>query len=94
MGGKAGDAQEVYAVYQDSDSTTRTLGKLSVATYPWLKSKVVLVPVTATVDEAAARKSLNDIYNPYGIEWEVTVVEKFEDKSWDLNGSDLNVNSI
>ena len=81
-------------MYQESDSTTRTLGKLSVATYPWLKRKVVLVPVTATVDEAAATKSLNDIYNPYGIEWEVTVAEKFEDKSWDLNGSDLNVKSI
>jgi hypothetical protein len=83
VGGKAGDAQELYAVYHESDSTTRTLGKLSVATYSWLKRKVTLVPVTASVDEAAATKSLNDIYNPYGIEWEVTVDSPFTDMSWD-----------
>jgi hypothetical protein len=65
------------------DSTPpRSLGKIQAASYPWLKHKVVLVPMEAGLSLNAASKALNDIFAPYGITIEVTIDDVFTDRPW------------
>ncbi|OQP49766.1 hypothetical protein A4H97_28155 [Niastella yeongjuensis] len=89
VGGPGGDAQELYALYPNSDTTYLSLGKLLIASYKPQNLKLVLVPVNdANIDKAAISQQLNAIYNPVAVSFEVTQDAAFNDKSWDLNHDD------
>lgn len=80
-GGASGDAQELYALYPNG-AKYLNLGKLIVVSYPEQQYTAVAVAVSgATFDEVSLKKTLNDIYNPYGVSW---TVEKVEVKTEDL----------
>ncbi len=90
-GGPAGDAQEVYAVYQDS-SKYKSLGKLLVASYAPLQKKVVLIPIGAetTVPEQEILNSLQQAYNKISVHYTVTTDNSFRgNKDWDLDHNDI-----
>ncbi|HEY1200981.1 MAG TPA: fibronectin type III domain-containing protein, partial [Niastella sp.] len=85
VGGPAGDAQELYALYPQGDGKFLPLGKLFIAAYPARTFKVVLVPVSgAVVNKDAISKQLDTIYKRVGITFQVTQDKSFDDKSWDL----------
>jgi hypothetical protein len=89
VGGPGGDAQEIYALYPKANETGKywSLGKILIAAYTPQKRKLVLVPVNgANVNLTLIADSLNTIYKPIGIEWEVTKDNNFQDISWDVNG--------
>ncbi|HSZ72485.1 MAG TPA: hypothetical protein VK750_07390, partial [Cytophagaceae bacterium] len=100
LSGPAGDAQELYAIYRDSDaakknpnassaSFTYSLGKLDIATYEPKTLNVKLVPVgNAQVDKTQISTRLNQIYNPIGITWTVDVASSFPiTQDWDVDSS-------
>jgi len=94
IGGPAGDAQEIYALYPQGTGAPLTLGKLLLASYETKKRKLVLVPVNgAGLNNKNLRESvataLNKIYNKASVEWEVAQDENFEDLSWDLSRDGL-----
>lgn len=88
VGGPAGDAQELYALYPNSSSNGGYLsfGKLLIASYPHKKQKLILVPVNGTtVDKNSIAQQLNTIYNKIAVEFDVQQDENFNDNSWDMN---------
>jgi hypothetical protein len=90
LGGPANDAQELYAVYKFPDGKTLTLGKLLIAAYENTTLKVKLVPVNGdpvNVDDIS--KTLQRVYGPVSINWQVSVDEAFTDTRWDLDGDGL-----
>jgi hypothetical protein len=91
IGGPAGDAQELYALYPDGDKYI-SLGKLLIASYQHQKKKLKLVPVNGTdIDESTVAAKLNEIYNKVGVEWEVSQDNNFDDHSWDANNNGLDI---
>ncbi len=87
VGGPAGDAQEIYALYpitplssgEGSGVKCYTLGKLLVASYQPRAIKLSLVPVNGTaLNEDAIRDQLNVIYEPLGIDFDISVEDNFE----------------
>ncbi|MBV8252074.1 MAG: fibronectin type III domain-containing protein [Chitinophaga sp.] len=93
VGGPANDAQELFAVYTPKDGKPMTLGKLLITAYTEKQRKVFLVPVNgAAVDKDDIRATLQRVYGPLGINWEVEVDKPLTDMSWDLDGDEaLNV---
>lgn len=90
LGGPADDAQELYAVATNKDGKTITLGKLLIASYELQERKVVLVPVNGgSVDKDAIAQTLQRIYGPLGVTWQVVMDEPFTDSRWDLDGDGL-----
>jgi hypothetical protein len=78
------EGYELFAIYQESDSVTKSLGKLKVTSYPLATHKVKIVPMQAsTIDAGKIREGLDAIYNKYGVRWEVEVLEPFIDTDWD-----------
>ena len=85
-GGTGGQTQELYATYPDGKKFL-SLGKLLITSYNTQQRKVVLVPVNnASVDRGAISQKLNNIYNPIGIQFEVSQDASLDDMSWDTNG--------
>lgn len=83
VGSEHGDAQEIYALYQENDSTTKSLGKLKAASYNIIKGKLAIVPIgDAELSAESIKSQLDDIYLPYGIEWEVRSEPKFTNMDW------------
>jgi hypothetical protein len=81
---------ELYAIWQDGDSTERSLGKLKVTSYPQATHTVKIVPMQeGTIDRDKIQAGLDKIYAPYGISWQVEDEKPFTDRSWDLNGQGL-----
>ena len=94
ISGRENDAQEVYALYPENDTTMINLGKLNVATYTMQKHNLNLVPTAANtnLDAAALSAQINSIYRTIGIEWTVTIEEPFttfdfQDGKLDADGS-------
>ena len=87
VGGPAGDAQEIYALYPKSEvGKYWSLGKILVAAYQPQKRKLILVPVNgATFDRTAIAAKVNQIYNPVCVEWEVIQEANFQNNDWDKN---------
>ena len=78
VGGPAGDAQEVYALYS-TGGKTYTLGKLLVATYEPKTINLALVPVNdATLDSEVIAAELKKVYEPLGIDFNLTTKDKFK----------------
>ncbi|MTK54371.1 fibronectin type III domain-containing protein [Paludibacter sp.] len=78
VGGPAGDAQEVYALYP-LNGKSYTLGKLLVASYQPRTIKLSLVPVNGTaLNEDAIREKLAAIYEPLGIDFDISVEDNFD----------------
>jgi len=78
VGGPAGDAQEVYALYS-TGGKTYTLGKLLVATYEPKTINLALVPVNgAKLDSTAIARELKKVYEPLGIDFNLTTKAKFK----------------
>ncbi len=84
VGGPAGDAQEVYAIYpspqgEGAGVRSYTLGKLLVATYEPKTINLALVPVNgAKLDSTAIARELKKVYEPLGIDFNLTTKDKFE----------------
>ncbi len=87
VGGPAGDAQEIYALYpitplssgEGSGVRSYTLGKLLVASYQPRAIKLSLVPVNGTaLNEDAVREQLNAIYEPLGIDFDISIEDNFD----------------
>lgn len=77
--GPAGDVQELYALYPNGKDKYYTLGKLNIVSYELQKYTVVLVPVNnVPVDKQAVQKTLQDIYGPVGVTWDVIVDANFD----------------
>jgi hypothetical protein len=90
IGAKQRDGYEVYAVYQENDSTMRTLGKVNIASYPLISRKVTIVPMQGgSPDKGSIENAINQIYKPYGITWTVTIDDVFTDRSWDTDNNGL-----
>jgi len=94
ISGRENDAQEVYALYPENDTTMISLGKLDVATYPMQTHNLNIIPTApnTNLDATALRSQINKIYLPYGIEWTVNVEEPFttfdfKDNKVDADGS-------
>ncbi len=88
VGGPAGDAQELYALYPNASSNGDYLsfGKLLIASYSHKKQKLILVPVNGTtVDKNSIAQQLNAIYNKIAVEFDVQQDANFSDNSWDIN---------
>jgi hypothetical protein len=78
------EGYELFAIYKEGDSVTKSLGKLKVTSYPLTAHKVKIVPMQAsTIDAGKIREGLDAIYNKFGVQWEVEVLEPFTDTSWD-----------
>jgi hypothetical protein len=78
VGGPAGDAQEVYALYP-LNGKTYTLGKLLVATYEPKTINLALVPVNgATLNSEAIAAELKKAYEPLGVDFNISIKDKFE----------------
>lgn len=81
VGGPAGDAQEVYALYS-TGGKTYTLGKLLVATYEPKTINLALVPVNdAPLDSKAIAAELKKIYEPLGIDFNLITKDNFKYKA-------------
>lgn len=81
VGGPAGDAQEVYALYS-TGGKTYTLGKLLVATYEPKTINLALVPVNdAPLDSKAIAAELKKVYEPLGINFNLTPKDNFKYKA-------------
>jgi hypothetical protein len=104
IGGPAGDAQELYALYPSAllsspvgggqEGAYISLGKLLIASYQPQKRKLVLVPVNGAAISSGQEKvanKLNAIYNKVGVEWEVTQDNNFSDDSWDTDNDGLDI---
>jgi len=84
VGGPAGDAQEVYAIYpapqgEGQGVRSYTLGKLLVATYEPKTINLALVPVNgAVLDSKTIEEELKKVYEPLGIDFNLTTKDKFE----------------
>jgi len=84
VGGPAGDAQEVYAIYpspqgEGAGVRSYTLGKLLVATYEPKTINLALVPVNdAALDSKTIAEQLQKVYEPLGIDFNLTTKDKFE----------------
>ena len=94
ISGRENDAQEVYALYPENDTTMISLGKLDVATYPMQTHNLNLIPTAANtnLDATALSAQINNIYRTIGIEWTVTIEEPFttfdfQDGKLDADGS-------
>jgi hypothetical protein len=89
VGGPGSDAQEIYALHPKLNETGKywSLGKILIASYTPQKRKMKLVPVNGvTFSASTISDSLNLIYKPIGVEWEVAVDNNFVDMTWDANG--------
>lgn len=74
--GQAKDVQEIYALYpvEGSKSKFLTLGKLNVVSYEKQTNKLVVVQVKGnTIDENSLKTELGNIYNPVGVNFEVSI---------------------
>jgi len=81
VSGPAGDAQEVYALYS-TGGKTYTLGKLLVATYEPKTISLALVPVNgATLDSKTIAEELKKVYEPLGIDFNLTTKDRFKYKA-------------
>lgn len=90
LGGPANDAQELYAVCRLSNGSKITLGKLLIPAYEEKQRKVVLVPVNgASVTKESVSASLQKVYGPVCVNWEVVMDLPFTDKGWDLDGDSV-----
>jgi hypothetical protein len=90
VGGPEKDAQEIYALYPQSDGKTLNLGKVLVASYPNKEFKVKLVPVNGTsVNADSVKNKLKAIYGKVNIGFTVTVDSNFSKPGWDLNNDGL-----
>jgi hypothetical protein len=77
-GGRENDAQDVFALYPDSEGKLMTIGKLKVLSYKELNLNLTLVPVNGnTLDKAKVETYLNSIYEPIGIHWNVALDADF-----------------
>jgi hypothetical protein len=86
IGAKERDGYELYAVYQEDDSTTSTIGKLNIASYPLVDRFVTIVPMhDKTIDKEQLSIAVNKIYKPYGIRWHIEIDNVFTDRSWDTD---------
>lgn len=83
VGSEHGDVQEIYALYEENDSTTKSLGKLKNASYNIIKGKLAIVPVgDAELSTETLKTQLDNIYLKNGIEWEVRSEPAFTDTTW------------
>ncbi|MCG8699133.1 MAG: hypothetical protein MI922_13855, partial [Bacteroidales bacterium] len=90
IGARQRDGYEVFAVCNENDSTSRTLGRLKVASYPLITRHVTIVPMqTGNISKTDIETALNEIYIKYGVTWEVTIDEAFTDRSWDVDNNGL-----
>ncbi|MFO7868056.1 MAG: hypothetical protein R6U95_02005, partial [Bacteroidales bacterium] len=90
IGAKERDGYELYAVYQEDDSTTTTIGKLNIASYPLVDRFVTIVPMhDKAIDTEQLTTAVNTIYKPYGIRWHIEVDSVFTDRSWDTEAEGL-----
>lgn len=81
-GGKNPDTNsDVYAIVKKGEKYVN-VGKINIETYAWRTQKVKFVPVVNDygVDEKAISETLNRIYGRFGITYEVTKDEKFENE--------------
>lgn len=90
MGGPANDAQELYAVCRLSNGSKITLGKLLIPAYEEKQRKVVLVPVNgASVAKEAVSATLQKVYGPVCVNWDVVLDSDFTNNDWDLDGDSI-----
>jgi hypothetical protein len=84
VGAPGADAQELYALHPKTGGKYWSLGKLLVPSYEIQKRKLVLVPVNGVVfNKNDLADSINRIYRPVCVEWEVSEDANFVDLSWD-----------
>ncbi len=89
-GGRNRDGIEIYAIYMPDDSTTRSLGKLRIASYPKKEMQVTCIPMSNfNIEDKISEDLLNEIYAPYYINWTLTIDEPFTDTSWDEDNDGL-----
>jgi hypothetical protein len=87
--GQEKDAQELYALYPETDTSYVSLGKVMLVTYVTKQLDAVIVPVgNVSYNFGNIQENLNRIYAPLGIEWRVRIDSVFRDMSWDLNQND------
>ncbi|HPY82697.1 MAG TPA: hypothetical protein PLU45_05005, partial [Bacteroidales bacterium] len=79
------DGYELIARLQHTDSSYTTIAMLHVAAYELQTRSLVIVPMQEKNHPSAEEiaHGLNNIYAPYGVQWQVRVDDAFTDQSWD-----------
>src|SRR5690554_4546933 len=79
------DGYELIARLQHADSSYSTIAMLHVAAYELQTRSLVIVPMQEKNHPSAEEiaHGLNNIYAPYGVQWQVRVDDAFTDQSWD-----------
>ncbi|NII28630.1 hypothetical protein HB364_26335 [Pseudoflavitalea sp. X16] len=85
VGGPAGDAQELFAVYPQAGGYI-TLGKLKLPSYENIMKEVVLIPVQDSItDIAGIQQYLNEVYGKVNVSYKVSIQPKLTSTAWDTH---------
>src|SRR5450759_1922917 len=71
--GKDNDGIDVYAMYPNKGGQPYLLGKLTIMSYSWKRTKVVIVPVNGNnLDKAKVKSALDKVYLPVAVNWQMS----------------------
>ena len=91
IGGKHGDAQELFACYRYNKDSLVNVAKINIVSYKQAQNKVTLVPLGSgfTFDRTQMQKAVNDIFKQSVATWEVDVAPAITvgDTLWDKDGN-------
>lgn len=91
IGGKHGDAQELFACYRYNKDSLVNVAKINIVSYKQAQNKVTLVPLGSgiTLDRTQMQKAVNDIFKQSVATWEVDVAPAITvgDTLWDKDGN-------
>lgn len=91
IGGKHGDAQELFACYRYNKDSLVNVAKINIVSYKQAQNKVTLVPLGSgiTLDRTQMQKAVNDIFKQSVSAWEVDVAPAIAvgDTLWDKDGN-------
>jgi len=82
-GGEANDGQELFAVYQKTETKEVSVGKINIFSYDMQSYKVSLINTTnSSINTNTLATNINSLYSKYGIEYNLESVD-FKDNTWD-----------
>ena len=82
--------QDLYALYKVSDTSYKSMGKITLLTYELKTLDMVIVPLEGvSYNFGDVQTELNKIYGPLGIEWRVKTDSVFRNKQFGLIMNDI-----
>jgi hypothetical protein len=93
VGGPEKDAQEIYAVYKQTNAKTLNFGKLLVASYPAKQKKVKLIPMpNVSYNFSTIKSTVEGIYKKININLTIEEDATFSYNDWDQTNNGMQVN--